>query len=171
VAAADDAVHPPGWPFRVFRIASAREIGMMPAVAAHPAAGSRRPEGGVMKTLAAVLVAVAVALVPIAAQEAKKIDITGTWEMTVESPQGQMVITANYKQEGETLTGTHVSEMGETPLKGTVKGADIQYTVTIDMGGQQMTIVHKAKVEGDTIKGSADIEGMGSITFTAKRKK
>ena len=58
--------------------------------------------------------------------------------MTVESPQGQMVITANYKQEGETLTGTHVSEMGESPLKGTVKGADIEYTITIDMGGQQM---------------------------------
>ncbi len=124
-----------------------------------------------MKTLAAVLVAVAVALVPVAAQDAKKIDITGTWEMTVESPQGQMVITANYKQAGETLTGTHVSEMGEASLKGTVKGADIEYTLTLDMGGEQMSIVHKAKVEGDTIKGSADIGGMGTITFTAKRKK
>jgi autotransporter translocation and assembly factor TamB len=124
-----------------------------------------------MKTLAAILVAAAVALVPVAAQDAKKIDITGQWEMTVESPQGQMVITANYKQQGETLTGTHVSEMGESPLKGTVKGADIEYTITIDMGGQVMSIVHKAKVDGDTIKGTADIEGMGSITFTAKRKK
>jgi hypothetical protein len=144
---------------------------MMPAAAALPAALSRKFQGGVMKTLAAVLVAVAVALVPVAAQNAKKIDITGTWEMTVESPQGQMVITATYKQEGETLTGKHVSEMGETPLKGTVKGADIEYTVTLDMGGQVMSIVHKAKVDGDTIKGSADIEGMGSIPFTAKRKK
>jgi hypothetical protein len=144
---------------------------MMPAVAALPAALSRKFQGGVMKTLAAVLVVLAVALVPVAAQNAKKIDITGTWEMTVESPQGQMVITATYKQEGETLTGKHVSEMGETPLKGTVKGADIEYTVTLDMGGQVMSIVHKAKVDGDTIKGSADIEGMGSIPFTAKRKK
>jgi autotransporter translocation and assembly factor TamB len=124
-----------------------------------------------MKTLAAILVAVAVALVPVAAQNAKKTDITGTWEMTVESPQGQMVITANYKQEGETLTGTHVSEMGESPLKGTVKGADIEYTLSLDMGGQQMEIVHKAKVDGDTMKGSADIGDMGAITFTAKRKK
>jgi autotransporter translocation and assembly factor TamB len=124
-----------------------------------------------MKTLAAILVAVAVALVPVAAQNAKKTDITGTWEMTVESPQGQMVITANYKQEGETLTGTHVSEMGESPLKGTVKGADIEYKLSLDMGGQQMEIVHKAKVDGDTMKGSADIGDMGAITFTAKRKK
>ena len=126
-----------------------------------------------MKTLAAVLVAVAVAvvIVPVAAQDAKKIDITGTWEMTVESPQGQMVITASYKQQGETLTGTHVSEMGEAPLKGTVKGADVEYTLSLDMGGQSLSIVHKAKVDGDTIKGSADIGDMGTITFTAKRKK
>ncbi len=124
-----------------------------------------------MKMLAAVLVAVAVALVPVAAQEAKKIDITGQWEMTLESPQGQMVITANYKQEGETLTGTQVSEMGESPLKGTVKGADIEYTVTLDMGGQQMSIVHKATVDGDTIKGTATLGDMGAMTFTAKRKK
>jgi len=75
-----------------------------------------------------------------------------------------------FKQEGETLTGTHVSEMGEAPLKGTVKGVDVEYTLTLDMGGQQMSIVHKAKVDGDTMKGSADIEGMGSIAFTAKRK-
>jgi len=124
-----------------------------------------------MKMFAAVLIAVAVALVPAAAQNAKKIDITGQWEMTVESPQGQMVITANYKQEGETLTGTHVSEMGEAPLKGTVKGTDIEYTLTLDMGGQQVSIVHKAKVDGDTITGSAIIGEMGTIAFTAKRKK
>ena len=124
-----------------------------------------------MKTLAAVLVAVAVALVPVAAQDAKKIDITGTWEMTVESPQGQMVITANYKQEGEALTGSHVSDMGESPLKGTVKGTDIEYTLTLDMGGQQISIVHKAKVDGDTITGSAVVGEMGTIAFTAKRKK
>jgi autotransporter translocation and assembly factor TamB len=126
-----------------------------------------------MRTLAVALIAVAVAIVSVAAQNApaKKIDITGQWEMTVESPQGQMVVTAEYKQDGETLTGKHVSEMGDAPLKGTVKGADIMYTVTLDMGGQQMSIAHKATVDGDTIKGSADIEGMGSITFTAKRKK
>jgi hypothetical protein len=131
----------------------------------------RNSEGGVMKTLALVLIAVAVALVPIGAQDAKKIDITGAWEMTVDSPQGQMIITANYKQDGETLTGNHASEMGDMPLKGTVKGADIEYTVTLDMGGQAMSILHKAKVEGDTIKGTASLGEMGSFTFTAKRKK
>ena len=96
-----------------------------------------------MKRLVLLIVGMALAVAPVVAQDAAKpkaVDITGSWEMTVESPQGTMVITANFKQEGETLTGTHVSEMGEAPLKGTVKGADVEYTLTLDMGGQQMSI-------------------------------
>jgi len=126
-----------------------------------------------MKKMVLLVLGMALAVAPVAAQEAAKpkaVNITGAWEMTVESPQGQMVITANYKQDGENLTGNHVSEMGEAPLKGTVKGSDVEYTVTIDMGGQQMAIVHKAKVDGDTLTGTADIQGMGSIAFKAKRK-
>ena len=126
-----------------------------------------------MKRLFLLVLGLALAVAPVVAQDAAKpkpVDISGTWEMTVESPQGQMTITAKYKQDGETLTGSHISEMGESPLKGTVKGADVEYTLTLDMGGQQMSIVHKAKVDGDTMRGSADIEGMGTIAFTAKRK-
>jgi hypothetical protein len=124
-----------------------------------------------MKKLVLLVLGIALAIAPVAArQAAKPVNITGAWEMTVESPQGQMTITANYKQDGENLTGNHVSEMGEASLKGTVKGTDVEYTLTVDMGGQQMAIVHKAKVDGDTLTGSADIQGMGSITFKAKRK-
>ena len=123
-----------------------------------------------------VLVAVALALTPAFAQEAagekqEKVDVTGTWELTVESPQGTLTMTANYKQDGETLTGSHVSEMGEVPLKGTVRGVDIVYTLTIDAGGQQFTITHTGKVNGDTMTGTADLGGMGSMNWTAKRKK
>jgi hypothetical protein len=126
-----------------------------------------------MKRLILSVLGVALVVAPILAQEAAKpntVNITGTWEMTVDSPQGAMAITANFKQDGETLTGNHVSEMGEAPLKGTVKGVDVEYTLTLDMGGQQMTIVHKAKVDGNTMTGSAEIGGMGTITFTAKKK-
>ena len=49
-------------------------------------------------------------------------------------------------------------------------GADVEYTLTLDMGGQQMLFVHKARVDGDTMKGGTDIEGLGTIAFTAKRK-
>jgi len=127
-----------------------------------------------MKKLVLAAVVLALVAAPVLAQDApkdKKVNITGTWEISVESPQGAMTITANYKQEGEKLTGTHVSEMGESPLTGTVVGNQITYTLTIDMGGQQMSLVHKAKVEGDTITGTVDLGEMGSMSWTAKRKK
>ncbi len=128
-----------------------------------------------MKRLVVLLALVALAMTPVLAQEAakdQKIDVTGTWELTVEIPDGPgpMTLTATYKQEGETLTGTHVSEMGEAPLKGTVKGAEIEYTLTVEGPGGQMTITHKGKIEGDTITGTADF-GMGTAKWTAKRKK
>jgi hypothetical protein len=120
--------------------------------------------------LAAALLALVAA--PVLAQDApKNVDVTGTWEMTVESPQGSMTITVEFKQDGEKLTGKQVSEMGEAPLTGTIKGNDLAYELTVDMGGQQMKIVNKGKVEGDVIKGTTELGEMGSMAWTAKRKK
>ncbi len=115
-----------------------------------------------------------IGVVPVCAQNDQKpaaIDVTGKWESTVESPQGALVSAATYKQDGETLTGTHVGQMGELALKGTVKGDQISYTITVDMGGQSLTISYSGKVSGDTITGTADFGGMGSGNWSAKRKK
>jgi hypothetical protein len=120
-----------------------------------------------------VIAALVLAFVPAYGQDGQKsarIDVTGSWESTVESPQGSLVSKATYKQEGETLTGTHVGQMGELALKGTVKGDQISYTITVDMGGQSMTITYSGKISGDTITGTADFGGMGSGNWTVKRK-
>jgi autotransporter translocation and assembly factor TamB len=106
-----------------------------------------------------------------AQEQGKGIDVTGSWESTVESPQGAMTSSATYKQTGEELTGTHVGQMGELQLKGTVKGNAISYQITLEMGGQQLTITYSGTVDGDTITGTADFGGMGSGNWTAKRKK
>jgi hypothetical protein len=127
-----------------------------------------------MKRFAVLLALLALVAVPLLAQDApkdKKIDVTGTWESLVESPQGNLASTATYKQQGETLTGTHVGQMGEVPLKGTVKGNVITYTITVDAQGQQFTITYTGKIDGDTITGTAEFGGMGSATWTVKRKK
>jgi D-glucosaminate-6-phosphate ammonia-lyase len=127
-----------------------------------------------MKKLTVLVAALALAVVPVFAQDApkeKKIDVTGKWDSTVESPQGTIASVATYKQEGESLTGTHVGQMGEVALKGTVKGNQITYTITIDMQGQQLTITYSGKIDGDAIAGTAEFGGMGEAAWTAKRKK
>ena len=120
-----------------------------------------------MKRLTALVAALALAVVPVFAQNAPKdkaIDVTGTWDSTVESPQGAMTSVATYKQQGETLTGTHVGQIGEVALKGTVKGNQVVYTIAIDMQGQQLTITYTGKIDGDAIAGTAEFGGMGEVS-------
>lgn len=128
-----------------------------------------------MKKLAWIVVLVSLMLPGSAfaqdAQKDKPIDVTGQWDSTIESPQGAMTSVATYKQVGEDLTGTHVGQRGELQLKGTVKGNAISYQITVDMGGQALTITYTGTVSGDVITGTADFGGMASGTWTAKRKK
>jgi len=128
--------------------------------------------------LAIALTCLCVAAVPAYAQDlpkpeakAEKIDVTGIWDMTVESPQGALEVVATLKQEGEKLTGTQASQMGEAALEGSVVGNEIKYTINIDAGGQQMAIVFAGKVEGDTMNGVFDFGGMGTAAWSAKRRK
>lgn len=126
------------------------------------------------KTLLATCVLLLVAPVLALAQEAPKpdakIDVTGTWDMLVDTPQGQMALTAVFKQDGEKLTGTQASQMGEVALEGTVIGNEIKYTIVIDMQGQQMSIVFGGKVEGDSMVGIFEFGGMGTANWSAKKR-
>jgi len=129
-----------------------------------------------MKRLIVVVAALALAAaVPVLAQDQQKekpVDVTGSWEVSVESPQGTVTLTATYKQDGEQLTGVQVGgPMGEEHLEGTVKGKEIAYKITIDVQGQQFTLAYTGKIDGDAITGTVDFGGMGSSTWTAKRKK
>jgi len=131
-----------------------------------------------MKYVLAAALFCLVAAAPLYAQDAPKpdakpaaVDVTGVWDMTVESPQGAMDIVATYKQEGEKLTGTQASPMGEVALNGTVVGNEIKYVLNIDMNGQQMTISFAGKVDGDKMAGVFDFGGMGSAGWSAKRRK
>jgi len=103
-------------------------------------------------------------------KEPPKIDVSGTWDLSVETPQGTMALTSTFKQDGEKLTGTQSSQMGEMPLEGTIKGADIAFAIVIDMQGQQMTITYAGKVDGETMTGTIEFGSFGSATWTAKKQ-
>ena len=104
-------------------------------------------------------------------KKAEKIDVTGVWDTIVESPQGSINVMTTFKQDGEKLTGTQVSQMGEVGLEGTIVGADVKYGMTIDMGGQSMTISFAGKVDGDSMSGVFDFGGMGGGSWSAKKRK
>jgi hypothetical protein len=70
--------------------------------------------------------------------------------------------------DGETVTGTIGSDMGESKFTGTVKDGTV--TFSFDMAGPQgpMTITTKAAITGAEMKGEMDY-GMGVAPFTGKR--
>ena len=114
-----------------------------------------------------IVAAASLSLVAQGGGQSTKVDVTGSWELSFPGMDMPMTIVANYKQDGEKLTGTQAGPNGDSPLEGTVKGNEITYTIKGDMGA----IVFTGKVDGDTITGSADLGGMGTMKWTAKRKK
>jgi hypothetical protein len=89
----------------------------------------------------------------------------------VETSAGSGNPTFTFKQDGETLTGTYKGQFGESPLTGTVKGADIKFTIKINAQGQDLTLEYAGKIESkDSMKGTVKLGELGEGTWTGKRK-
>ena len=125
---------------------------------------------GRMTMIAATLTAIVMLTTYSAAQA--KVDITGKWQFTVETEAGTGTPTVTFKQDGEKLTGHYSSAtLGEADLTGTVKGQNLNFTFTADLGGQAAPVTYAAKIESkDAMKGTIDIAGLASGTFTGKRQ-
>lgn len=121
------------------------------------------------KKIATVLLAV-VAFAGLALMAQDKIDVTGEWEITRDTPRGPMTSTITFKQEGENLTVTTIGRDGqEIVSKGTIKGNEIEWSMTRSTPQGEFTIVSKGKVEGDTMSGTTQM-GERTSEWTAKRK-
>lgn len=117
---------------------------------------------------ALVILAVAMSTARGAAQA--KVDVTGKWAFNVETSAGAGAPTFTFKQDGEKLTGHYTGTFGEADLTGTVKGAEITFSFTVDAQGNQLKETYTGTVDKDTVKGKLTIEGLGEGSFTGKRQ-
>jgi hypothetical protein len=103
-----------------------------------------------IRSISLALIAVLAALPVMAAD-----NIDGKWNANVDSPQGPMVITMEFKAEGEKLAGAlSVPSMGMDSLpisEGVVKGPDVKFKLSLDLGGTQLVIDYVGKVAGDQL--------------------
>lgn len=111
--------------------------------------------------------AITAALPSIAAAQA---DISGPWEVTIDSPQGAMAIEADFKQDGEAVTGLITSPMGSVEIKGTLVKDALSFAYSVPLQGQTLEITMAGKVAGETMDGVVAIAGMGEVPWRAKRK-
>lgn len=98
------------------------------------------------------------------------VSVAGTWELTVESPMGSRTSDAVFTQNGETLGGKMISQRGEAPLQGTVKGDAVAFNLTINAQGQDLTIDYAGTVTGDTMSGTVQFGSFGDGKWTGKKK-
>src|SRR5262245_13908338 len=94
----------------------------------------------------------------------KKADATGTWKWVRKSPDGQeSETTASLKQEGNKLTGKVTTEAGEIDIKnGTVVDGNVSFEISSDAGGGEIHVKFTGKLQGDSIKGKAEIARDGN---------
>jgi hypothetical protein len=121
--------------------------------------------------LSATVLAMCIASMMWAAQAAK-VDVSGVWTFTVQSEAGTSTPTVTLNQSGEKLTGHYSSLLvGEADLTGTVKGQNIEFTVSADVQGTKFELRYSGTVESkDSMKGELSAAEFGAGTFTAKRK-
>ena len=106
-----------------------------------------------------------------AAQSSPGVDLTGKWLFTVTTDGGSGTPTVTLTQKGDSLTGHYSSQLlGEADLKGTVKNGKFSFALQGNVQGTAVPVTYTGTIESkDALKGSVDLGGMASGTFTAKR--
>lgn len=92
--------------------------------------------------------------------------LTGSWNLSIESPQGKRTPTLTLTQNGGTLTGTYKSRMGESPVTGKITGKEFVLDVKISRQGQEMMFTYQGTVAGSDMKGTLFMGMMGNVPFT-----
>jgi hypothetical protein len=120
------------------------------------------------RALALTLILIVALLLGTSSQAAQGANIVGSWDITVESPQGKNQSLLVIKKDGDKLGGTIKGARGERPLESvTIAGSDITFVVKANIQGQDMVFTYKGKVEKDSMKGDADFGGFATGTWSA----
>jgi hypothetical protein len=97
-------------------------------------------------------------------------NVTGDWDVTINSPQGANTVLVTFKQDGEKVSGLFKSPQGELPFEGgSLVGSDLKFAFTINVQGNSLIISMNGKVDGAAMSGKADFGGFGEGEWTAKR--
>ena len=105
----------------------------------------------------------------LAAPATAQINLTGDWDMTIESPQGTNSVKVTLTQDGEKVSGLFKSPFGELPVTGALTGVDLTIAFSLPIQGQSVEVVMTGKAEGPTLAGKVQFGGFGEGDWSAKR--
>jgi hypothetical protein len=106
---------------------------------------------------------------PIAAQDAATANVSGNWSVSTKGQRGSGTHKMTIKQDGSKIFGSLESDRGDEDLQGSIEGNDIHFTVSINTPHGAMTLQYRAKVQGDSMKGTLQ-SPIGNGSWSAKRQ-
>jgi hypothetical protein len=103
---------------------------------------------------------------------AEQVDVTGDWTFTLTTPRGERTSNLKFVQEGEKLTVTMEGMRGEEITgEGTIKGSDIEWSITREGPRGSFTMTYKGKIQdANKITGEVEMGDRGSVSWKATRK-
>jgi hypothetical protein len=104
--------------------------------------------------------AAAGALSLLAAASVLAADASGKWTWTTKFNDREITTKAEFKQEGEKLTGT-ITGRDDQKIEikeGKIKDNEVSFVVVRERNGSEFKITYKGKLEGDTIKGKSTVK-------------
>lgn len=109
---------------------------------------------------------------PAAAAPSASGDLTGPWDVTLILPGvGEFPLKAMLKQDGENVTGTITSALGEVTLKGSMVATSLKMTFTTNGPAGPLELALTGELAGDELKGKAGVAGLGEADWKATRGK
>ena len=100
-------------------------------------------------------------------------DVVGTWDLSLEGPNGTIEPQLTLTKDGEKLSGKYVSPFGERePKNVTLKDNKLSWEISGERDGAQFKVVYTGMPRGNKIEGDAEFDfdgNAGSMEFTGKR--
>jgi hypothetical protein len=88
------------------------------------------------------------------------LNLTGKWQATISSSMGEMDMTLEIQQEGNSISGFISSEMGQWDIsEGILSGNELTFTLSITMMDETIEVAFSGTAEKDSIQGTMSFMG------------
>lgn len=113
-----------------------------------------------------ILMAALVAPNPLAAQ----LDVSGSWMLTLQSPEGVNAVPVSFRQEGADVTATFGPAPGGPELfTGTASESSVRLVWFLEWNGMPLEITMTGELRDGELSGLADFSGMAQGDWSARR--
>jgi hypothetical protein len=99
------------------------------------------------------------------------VDVSGNWDLTIETQQGPMTVGLMFKMDKEKLTGALKSPQGDMELAGSVTSKEMKFVGTYNGQNGALEITFVGTPGKEKLSGTVDFGGRGSGSWSAVRPK